>query len=177
MCFFIPARCAAGRMWFFIRELGQTGTFPLAAALAKVRQQRDVRILHRLIYAQHRRVRLGIHRAGEAIAGVAANAAAFAGIFLVEHDADGHVKRVEAIGREVVRQFLDARLMAHRRPRVIARSPGLGRILSASAVHLVKLLRAGVIGLQIAIADRSFWRNSTTMMQLGKVAFAQSIQR
>ena len=89
----------------------------------RVREQRHVRVLERRPHAEHLGVGLGVHDAREAVAGRAAHAAAERHGSLVEHDAARRVERLEAGGREIVRELLDPRLVRHAPGTGTARSP------------------------------------------------------
>src|SRR5208283_1945219 len=80
-------------------------------------------------------------------------------------------------GGEVIGQLLDARLMAHRRPRIGGASRRLSGILAAFAMHLVEILGLRVVGLEIAVGDGPCWRDPATMVNFAEVALAQAKQR
>ena len=106
----------------------------------RVRQQLDVLVLERRPHAEHVRVRLAVHRAGEAVAVHAADARAVRQVRLVQADAARCVERVEAGRLEVVRELLDPRLVRDGRERIRRARVPLGRVLASRAVHLVVLL-------------------------------------
>ena len=108
----------------------------------------------RRIDADHLRVGFRLHQAWEAVAGVAADAPAAVRIGLVAHDADRHRERPVAEPAQVVDQLLDARLVAERRMQVGRTGARLGRVGAALAVHLVQMLGARVVGLELAVLDR-----------------------
>src|SRR5207249_3554595 len=118
-----------------------------------------------------------VDETGVAVAGRAADALAEIFLRLVDADAQWGVARVESARREMVGDFLDARLMAHRRKRKLAAARRLRRIDPALAVDLVKLLRLGVVRLEVAILQRPLRRNAADVLHLLEVAFAQSEQR
>ena len=92
-----------------------------------VGHQGDVRLLESGSDAEHLRVRLGVHEAGEPIARAASDARAERHIRFVQHHAARGVERVVARCREVVGQLLDPRLVRQRRERVGPARRGLGR--------------------------------------------------
>ena len=67
--------------------------------------------------------------------------------------------------------------MTHRLPGILCRGRRFRWIFATIAMHLVKPFRLGVVRLQIAVADRPRWRDSTVMAQLAEIAFAEPKQR
>jgi len=86
------------------------------------------------------------------------------------------MERVQALALEVVGELGDARLVAHRRLRVGAGGPGLGRVLAARAMHLEKLLGFVVIGLEHVVFERPLRRDAVDVPDRVKVGFAQAEQ-
>src|SRR6516225_8670444 len=110
-------------------------------------------MLERWVHADHLSVRLGVHQAGEAVAGVAADTLALGGGF-IEHDAEWSVKRPEAQGGEIIAEQLHPRLVTNGRTGIWSLRRGLGWICTPPAVNVVELLRLRVIRLQVFIGDR-----------------------
>jgi len=137
-----------------------------------VGHERNVGVLEGRVDGTHLRVGLRVNQAGKAVTGLAADAAAGVGIFLVEHDAERRVKRAQAQTREVVGQLLDARLMAHRRLRVGSAAFRLGGVLAGVAVHVVEPLGFGVVGLHVVVGDRPGRRYAAVVFNLAEVFFA-----
>ena len=142
-----------------------------------LRQQRDVLVLQRRAHAQHLGVRLGVHQAGEAVAGRAAHAGAVGHVRLVQHHPAGRVERVQARRGEVVGELLDARLVRDGRERVGRAGRRFGRVLAARAVHLVELLGLRVVGLHLLVGDRPGGGDPAVVPELAEVLFAQTVQR
>ena len=116
-------------------------------------EQRDVPVFQGRIDAADLGIGLRLHQTGMAVAGGAADAAAAAAVLFVQHDAHGHVERPVPERHQAVVQGLDARFMAHRRVPVGSARPGLGGVLAAVAVHVIELLGAGVVGLEVGVGD------------------------
>src|SRR3954447_6250897 len=114
-------------------------------------------MLDRLIDAHNLRVGLRAHETGEAITGIAANAAALVGVLFVEHDSDRYVEGLKARTCKVVRQLLDPRLMGDGRPWIGRAGRRFGRIFSAVSVDLVEILGLHVIRFEVVVADRPRW--------------------
>ena len=100
-----------------------------------VRQQRDVRMLEGRPHAHHLGVRLGVHQAGEAVAGAAADAVAVGQVRLRQPDPVRRVERVVAGRLQVVRELLD--------PRLVRRAPGRGTAHSRPALSGPRRVRRG----------------------------------
>ena len=130
-----------------------------------VSQQRDVRVLERRAHREHLRVGLGVHEAGEAVAGGAADAVAVGHVGLVQHHPAGGVEGLVSGGGEVVRELLDPRLVRHRREGVGRAGGRLGRVLAARAVHLVELLGLRVVRLHLVVADGPGGRDAVVVAE------------
>ena len=76
---------------------------------------------------------------------------------VVQHDANGQRKWRVSDSAQVIGQFLDPRLVAHGWVGQGSAGPGLGGIYPPLAVDLVKLLRLGIVRLEIVIAQRPGW--------------------
>jgi len=100
------------------------------------------------------RIGLRTDQAGEAVAGVATDAAAFVRVLLVEHDADRNVEGLQSRAREIIGQLLNARLMTHGRVRVGTAGIGFARIFAANAVHAIQLFRLKVVGFELCKRQR-----------------------
>ena len=149
----------------------------LQALHESVGQERDVGELERGIHREHLRVGLRPDQAGVAVAGGAADARAAIRALLVQLDAERGVEWLQARAGEVLRQVLQARLVAHRRVRVWLAGVGVRRVLAALAVHVVHALRARVVGLHLVIGQRPGWRDAAMVPQLAEVRLAQAEQR
>ena len=111
-------------------------------------------MLDRRAHGDHLGVGLGVHEAREAVAVVAAHAAAERHVALVEQDPARGVERMQPRRGEVVGELLDARLVRDRRERIRRARRRLGRVLAARAVHLVELLGLRVVRLDVLVGDR-----------------------
>ena len=131
----------------------------------------------RRIDADHLGVALRVHQAREAVAGLAADAAALLRIRFVEHDPERHVERAQPVRRQVVVQLLDARLVLHGREPVRRARPRLGRIDAALAVDLIEVLGLRVVRLELVVADRPRRRDAAVVANLAEVLLAQPEQR
>ena len=118
-----------------------------------VRKHRDARVPKRRKNAADLGIRLGVHEAGEAIAGVAADAGAQMALGLVEADAERRGVRVETLGAEPIGDVADAWLMAHRRMGIVAAAGGLGGVAALPAMDLIELFGPHVVGLEVAVAQ------------------------
>ena len=154
-----------------------SGVVRLQAYRPRVRQQRDVRVLERRPNPEHLGVGLPVHRAGEAVAVLAADADAVRHVRLVEPDSARRVERAVAGGLEIVGELLDPGLVRDGRERVRRARRPLGRILAADAVHLVRLLGPRVVGLELVVADRPGGRDPVVVAKLAEVLRPQSVQR
>src|SRR5438445_8874312 len=131
-------------------------------------------MLDRFIDAHNLCVGLSAHQAGEAVAGIAANAAALVRVLLVEHDPDRYVEGLETRTREVVGQLLDARLVADGGPGIGGVRRRFGRIFSAVSVHLIQILGLGVVRLQNVITERPRGRYASVVAYLPATSSAQT---
>src|SRR5215831_11745316 len=122
------------------------------------------------------RVGLRVQRTGEAVKGVAANAATRFGVLLIEQNADRQMERLNALSPQAVVHLLHPRFVAHCWPweRVIA--GWLGGIFAACAVNGVELFRPGVVARQVFIADRPRGRYTVVVLDLGKITLAEAEQ-
>src|SRR5712692_5374075 len=129
-----------------------------------------------LINADNLCIGLRSDQTGKAVAGIAANTAALVRVLLVKHYADRHVKRLQTRACKVVRQLLDARLMADGGPGIGGVRRRFGRIFSAVSVHLIQILGLRVVRLQIVITNGPGWRDSAMVAQFAEIFFAQTEQ-
>ena len=97
-------------------------------------------------------------------------------VALVEHHTRRRVERVQPDGGHVVEQPLDARLVRDGRKRVRRRCRWVGRVLTTCTVHLVELLRLGVVRLHDVVADRPGRRDAVVVLDLTEVALAQPVE-
>ena len=140
-------------------------------------EQRHVGMLERGVDTDHLGVRLGVDQAGVPVARGAADARALPAVRLVELDAERDVERPHAEPLQVVAELLDARLVAHRGEPVRAARRRLGRVHAALAVHLVEMLGARVVRLQVLVADRPRRRDPAVVAELAEVLAAEPEQR
>ena len=131
----------------------------------------------RRIDADHLRVALRVNQTGEAVAGLAADAAALVRVRFVQHDPERDMERTQPVRRQVVVQLLDARLVLHGREPVRRARPGLGRIDAALAVHLIQVFGLRVVRLELVVADRPRRRHAAVVTNLAEVLFAKPEQR
>src|SRR5262249_12177602 len=120
------------------------------------------------------RIRFGVHQAREAVAGVATNAAALLRVLLIKHDTDRHVERAVSNPGEVINQLLNARLMAERRMQIGCTRRWVGRVAAAQAMHLVEMLRLGVIRFEVLVADWPGGGDAAVVLHLTEVLLAQT---
>src|SRR6516162_5197793 len=99
------------------------------------------------INCQNLSVRLSLNETREPITSAAANARALVRSFLIEHDTKRRVERLQPKPREIFRELLKARLMAHRRMRIWATGGRLGGVLPPLAMHVILVLRLVVVRL------------------------------
>ena len=130
---------------------------------AGTRAQRDVGVLQRWRHRNHLGVGLGVHQAGESVAGVAADAAAVHAVGLVEQNGAGCERRCVAGAPQAVGDLLHARFVRDRRMRVRRarrRVGGVAEVGSALAAHLVQLFSSRVPGLEFIVAQRPIRRHA-----------------
>ena len=143
-----------------------------------VADQRDVVVLDRGPDRDHVGVGLGVHQAGEAVAGGTADAGAEGRVGLVEHDpgrASGTGCRPTAVMSSKSRWMRGS--WETRREGVRRRCRRLGRVLTAGAVHLVELLGLGVVRLHHVVLDRPGRGDAVVVLELAEVAFAEPVER
>ena len=118
----------------------------------------EVRVLERGVDADGLRVRLRVENAHEPVHPITTNTAARARrgavLVLVEHDPDREVRRVQSQLLEIVAQLLDARLVLHRRVRVLGAPRSVGWVSPGGTVHDVQLLRFGVPRFEVRVGER-----------------------
>src|SRR5712691_12651451 len=83
------------------------------------------------------------------------------------------MKRLQSQSRKILRELLQARLVAHRGMRIRAPRGRFGRILTTLAMHLVLMLGLHVIRLQVIVRDRPRRRYAAMMVDLAEVLLAQ----
>ena len=138
--------------------------------------QSDVGMSNGVVHATSLGIGLGIEQAGEAIAGIAFDARADLGVFFVQHNAEGSVKRLEPKGRKVVGQMLDAWLVSDGRMRELAARRRLGGVFAAGPVDVIESLGFTVIWLQFVVVDRPLRRQAAVVPQFAEVFLSQSEQ-
>ena len=143
----------------------------------RVGEELDVRMLEGRPHTEHVRVRLAVDGAGEAVAVRAAHARAVGHVRLVQPDPARRVEGVVPGGGQVVGELLDPRLVRDGRERVRSARVGLGRVLVVSAVHLVEVLRLGVVGLDLVVGDRPGRRDAVVVLELPEVLLPQAVER
>src|SRR6266487_6013767 len=116
-----------------------------------VGEQRYVWMFQSGQYAADMRVGFGVHQTREAVAGIATNAGALPRIFLIKHDPEWRVKRIQAKPREIVAQLLNARLVADGWKRISTGATRFSRIFSNMPVHMVDAFSLGVIGFELVV--------------------------
>src|SRR5207245_4503460 len=122
------------------------------------------------------RVGLGIHQAGIPVAGAAPDAGTLFPVLLIEPHADRQVERPVADPDQIVMQFLDARFMADGLVAVRRAGRRLRRVLASLSVHLIEVLRLGVIRLQLLVRDRPGRRDATVVLDLAEILLAEPQQ-
>src|SRR5207237_9416560 len=90
-------------------------------------------------------------------------------VLLVEHEADRNRERPVSLAGEAIEDRLDARLVADRGVEVWRARRRLGRIAPPEAVHLVELLRLGVVRLEVVLVDRPGGGDAAVMADLAEV--------
>ena len=78
---------------------------------------------------------------------------------------------------EVVRDLLDAGLVADGRPRVLAAPGALGRVLAVVAVHLVEPLGLRVPRLEVLVGERPAGGDAVDVLELAEVTRPQAVER
>ena len=84
------------------------------------------------------------------------------------------MKRLQTRALEIVVQMLNALLVTDCRILVRRAGPGLGRILIAIAVYLVKVFGFGVLRLELDVTDGPRRRDAAVMANLAEVFFSQT---
>jgi hypothetical protein len=80
-------------------------------------------------------------------------------------------------GGQIVGELLDPRLVRDGWERVRSARVGLGRVLIVSTVYLVKVLRLGVVGLDLLVRDRPRGRDPVVVPELPEVLLSQTVER
>src|SRR5262249_3545888 len=132
----------------------RAGRIRLESDRLRVREQRDVGMGYRRPDPEDLGIGFGLDEAWEPIARGAPDTGARLHRAPVEADAARCVERAVPRPDKVVRQLLDAGLVRYGRERVRRARRWLGRILAALAMHLIELLGARVVRLELVIADR-----------------------
>ncbi len=156
---------------------GRTGAVRPQPHRLCVRQQRDAGVLERRAHGRHLGVGLGVDEAREAVARGAADAPAERRALLVQHHAARGVERVVPGRRQVVRQPLHPRLVGQRRERVLGAGERFGGVLAPNAMDAVQPLRAGVVRLQVVVADRPCGRDAVVVTNGAEVLAAHAVER
>src|SRR5690606_10199842 len=115
-----------------------------------------------------------MNQAGKPVAGLAPDAGAVRHIAFVQHDRARCREWMVAGSGHVLEKLLNARLLRYWRTRIGSTGRRLGRILAAQPVHVIHLLRFGVVRLQILVADRPGWGGPVVMAKLSKIFAAQT---
>jgi hypothetical protein len=142
-----------------------------------VPEQSDVGILQGGTHADHFGVGLGVHQAGIAVAGIAANAATVRPIGLVEQDGAGCVRWAITGAAQAIGDFLDAWLVTDRWMRIRRARRWIGRIVATLTMNMVELLGLRVIRLQIRVVDRPVLGHAVGRAVGAKIGLAQAEQR
>jgi hypothetical protein len=87
------------------------------------------------------------------------------------------VKRTQAETLEVVRELLEARLVADGSMGIGGASARLGRIFAGIAVHVIQLFCFAIIGFQLIVGDRPGRRHAAVVFDFAKIFLAQAKQR
>ena len=115
-------------------------------------------------------------KAVEAITADARTRARHFAVFLIHENAERQGERVMAQAHQVVVQLLDARLIAHRRIAIRRTGGRLRRVDSPLAVYMIKILRFGVVGLKVLVAQRPGPGYAVVMDDFAEVLLAQAQQ-
>jgi len=130
-----------------------TGVVGFEAGHLGTDEERHVRQVEDGTHRDGLGVGLGVHQARVAVAPRATDARALRPVGLVEQYAARRVERVIAALLHLVREFLHARLVRHRRPGIRLRAMTLRRILAAVAVDLIQRLGLAVPRLEVVVAE------------------------
>src|ERR1041385_112100 len=119
------------------------------------------------------RVSFCVDQVGIAVAGAAPNAWTLPPILFVKHYTERRVKWVQSESREIVAQWLDARIVTDRRIRKCPASVRLSGIFPGFAMYMINAFCLGVVRLQLAIRNRPGRRESAEMFYLTEVFFTE----
>src|SRR6516162_1960355 len=108
-------------------------------------------------------------QAWEAIAGLAANAFAGAGVLFIELDPERHMEWFQPEASEIVAQLLHTRLVADRWMRIGAASERVCGVDSALPMHVIQILGFQVVRLEVVIGNGPSRRYAAVMLYLSKV--------
>src|SRR5262249_51795031 len=122
-------------------------------------------------------IRLGADETRVPVACRAANAWTLLRLSLIQHDAEWHVERPQALAYEIVGELLDARLVGDGWVRIRRARKWLSRIGAAVAVDVIETLSAGVVGLEIVVCDGPRRRYAVGVFELSKVFAPHPEQR
>src|SRR5215472_8574663 len=112
-------------------------------------------------------------QAWEAIAGLAADALAGAGVLFIELDPERHMEWFQPEASEIVAQLLHTRLVADRRMRIGTTSERVCGVHSALAMHVIQILGFQVIRLEVVIGNGPSRRYAAVVLYLSKVLLPQ----
>ncbi len=136
----------------------------LQPAHQRVRHQRHVSVSERGIHAADLRIGFRVDQTRVAIARIAADAFACAGIFFIQHDAEWNMKRLQSQPRKILAQLLHAWLMANCGVRIGRFRTGICGVFAAIAVHVIDLLRL------VSPSQGGFRRDSPSWRHLARLA-------
>src|SRR6266545_3569994 len=117
-----------------------TGAIRFQARYLRISKQGHIIMSQRRHDTADVRVRFCVNKAGEAVTRIATDARTFLRIFLIQHDPEWSMKRLQSVQRKVVAQLLNARLVADRQIREWSTAVRLSRIFADRAMHMINPL-------------------------------------
>ena len=125
-------------------------------------------------------VRFSVHQAREPVHPVTADAGAgvdgFAVLVLVEQNAQGKMRGVQAQPLQVMVELLDAGLVLDGRVGELATARPIGGILAGRTVHVVEAFGLGVVRLKLLVRERPGRREATVVLDYTEVLRSQTEQ-
>src|SRR5262245_26688911 len=115
-------------------------------------------------------------QAWEAIAGLAADALAGAGVLFIELNPERHMEWFQSEASEIVAQLLYTRLVGDRWMRIGTASERVCGVDSTLPMDLIEVFRLQIIRFNVVVRDGPSRRNTSVMPQLSKVFFPQPEQ-
>ena len=136
-------------------------------------------VLQRRVHANHLRICFAVDQAWKSIkrgTSYASTGVQGLSVFFVKQDAERQRERMMADTSQIVEQLLNARFVAHRRMTIGRAGRTFGRIDPVLPVDMIKMLRLGVVRLEVLIAQWPRRRDAAVVPDFSEVLLAESQQ-